>query len=47
MGYLGAVFLINNQAASLVRLEIDVVETKTSGVRTTSDSNEDDISVKL
>jgi hypothetical protein len=44
---LGAVFLVDDQAASLVNLETDVVKTKSRGVRAAADSDEDNIGVEL
>jgi hypothetical protein len=44
---LGAVLLVDDQAATVVSLETDVVETKTGSVGTATDSDKDDISVKL
>jgi hypothetical protein len=47
VGDLGAVLLVNDQAAPVVGLEVDVVETKTGGVRAATDGNKDDVGVKL
>jgi hypothetical protein len=47
VGNLGAVLLVDDEAAPLVALETNVVETKTVGVRAATDSDKDDISVKL
>jgi hypothetical protein len=44
---LGAVFLVDDQAAPLVHLETNVVETESVGVRAATDSNEDDVGVEL
>lgn len=44
---LGAVLLVDDQAATVVSLETDVVKTQTSSVRTATDSDEDDIGVEL
>jgi hypothetical protein len=44
---LGAVFLIDDQTAFLVRLEADVLKSKPGGVRSATDCNEDDIRLKL
>lgn len=47
MGDLGAVFLVNDDAASLVGFDADVLEAEASGVGSTADGDEDDICVKL
>jgi hypothetical protein len=47
VGNLGAVLLVDDEAAPLVALETNVVETKTVGVRAATDSDKDDIGVKL
>jgi hypothetical protein len=47
VGNLGAVLLVNNQAAPLVGLETDVVETETGSVRTATDGDKDDVSFEL
>jgi hypothetical protein len=44
---LGAVLVVDDDTASLVKLNADVLETKSLGVGTTSNSNEDNIGVKL
>jgi hypothetical protein len=44
---LGAVLLVDDQAATVVSLETDVVETKTGSVGTATDGDKDDIGVKL
>jgi len=43
----GAVFLVDDEAATVVSLETDVVEAETGSVGTATDGDEDDISVKL
>jgi hypothetical protein len=47
VGNLGAVLLVDDEAAPLVALETNVVETKTVGVGAAADSDKDDIGVKL
>lgn len=44
---LGTVLLVDDQAATVVSLETDVVEAEAGSVGTATDSDEDDISVKL
>jgi hypothetical protein len=44
---LSAVLLVDDQAATVVSFETDVVESKTGSVGTAADSDENDISVKL
>jgi hypothetical protein len=44
---LGAVLLVDDQAATVVSLEANVVETQTGSVGTATNSDKDDISVKL
>jgi hypothetical protein len=47
VGDLGAVFRVDDHAATLVKLEADVLEAEAVGIRATADRNEDDVSVKL
>jgi hypothetical protein len=47
VGDLGAVLLVDDEAAPLVNLETNVVKTKTGSVWATTDSNKNDIGVKL
>ena len=46
VGDLGAVLLVDDQAAAVIGLKTDVVETKTGSVRTAANGDEDNISVK-
>ena len=47
MGNLGAVLLVDDQAAALVNLEVDVVEAETRGVWAATDSDKNDVSIDL
>jgi hypothetical protein len=44
---LGAVLLVDDDAAAVVDLETDVVETETGGVGTTADGDEDNVCLEL
>jgi hypothetical protein len=44
---LGAVLLVDHEAAAVVGLKTDLLEAETGGVGTATDSNEADISVEL
>jgi len=47
MGNLGAVLLVDDQAAALVNLEADVVEAETRGVWAAADSDKNDVGIDL
>ena len=47
VGVLGAVFLVNDQASTVVRLQTNVLQTETGSVRAPANGNKDDISVEL
>jgi hypothetical protein len=47
VGDLCAVLLVNNQATSLVGLKADVIEAEAIGIRAATDSDEDNIGIKL
>lgn len=47
VGNLGAVLLVNDDTAPLVNLNSDVLETETGGVRATTNSNKNNIGIKL
>ena len=47
VGDLGAVLLVNDQAAPLISLETNVVKTETGSVWAATDSNEDTVRIEL
>jgi len=47
VGELGAVLRVDDDAATLVELEADVLEAEATGVGATADRDEDDVSVEL
>lgn len=47
VGDLGAVLLVDDNAAAVVGLETDVLQTKTGGVGTATDGDEDDVCLEL
>jgi hypothetical protein len=47
MGNLGAVFLVDDDAAAVVGLETNVVQTETGGVGTATDGDENNVCVEL
>jgi len=47
VGDLGAVLLVDDDAAAVVGLETDVLQTETGGVGTATDGDEDNVCLKL
>jgi hypothetical protein len=47
VGNLGAVFLVNDNAASLVGFDTNVLETKAGGVGSTANSDKDNVGIEL